>query len=181
MKNSYINFVLSFYFVISLPRMNVSMPIDHLTDLLGEIDRLSPGVAAWIKASVHRWLDADAESETAQSLNGLGLTGNHRQIVRKRIRDFYIRAAFEKAPGESFAQKLQILENSINRIARIREGYRYASTPHTEVCDALKIAAHWGRLPKERQLRNLLQEGGIANSAPWQLQLIGLIINHRND
>lgn len=157
------------------------MPIDRLTDLLGEMNRLSPGVAAWIKASIHRWLDADAESETAQSLNGLGLTGTHRQIVRKIIRDFYICAAFEKAPGESFAQKLQVLENSINRIARVREGYRYIETPHTAVCDALKIAAHWGRLPKVRRIRSLLKEGGIANSAPWQLQLIGLIINHRSD
>lgn len=159
------------------------MSIEHSTEfppllaLLGEVDRLSPDVANWIKASIRSWLDADAESETAQSLNGLGLTGNHRQMVRKRIRDFYICDAFEKAPGESFAQKLQVLENSINRIARVREGYRYIETPHAAVCDALKIAAHWGRLPKVRRIRSLLKEGGIANSALCQLQLIGQIIN----
>ncbi len=156
-----------------------STSLDRLTDLIGEIDRLSPGVSAWIKASIYRWIEADAESETAPSLNGLGLSGTHRQAIRKSIRDYYIRAAFEKAPGESFPQKLQFLEASINRVARIREGYRHIPTPHTEVCDALKVAANWGRLPKERQLRNVLEKAAIANSPPWQLQLIDETINHR--
>ena len=109
------------------------------------------GPADWLRLAIHRWLDNDGE------LTALGLTAVDRANARRWIRNKHIRAAFNLIPGDRFSDRLTALVAAVERLNRVRQGYRHQRQDGA-LFDALERAAYWAELPAERQLRTIVQD-----------------------
>ena len=107
--------------------------------------------ANWMRLAVHRWLDNDG------SLSALGLTSIDRANARRWIRNKHIRAAFNLIPGDRFADRLTALVAAVERLNRVRQGYRHQRQDGA-LFSELEAAAYWAELPAERQLRTIIQD-----------------------
>ncbi len=115
--------------------------------------------ADWLRPAIARWLSGNGE------LTALGLTAVDRANARRWIRNKHIRAAFNLIPGERFSVRFAALLASIERLHRVRCGYRHQRQDGA-VFTELELAAEWAELPAGRQLRTILFE----NSDPFELQ-----------
>ena len=107
--------------------------------------------ADWLRLAIHRWLDNDGE------LTALGLTSIDRANARRWIRNKHIRAAFNLIPGERFSDRLTALVAAVERLNRVRQGYRH-QRQDGPLFSELEAAAYWAELPAERQLRTIIQD-----------------------
>lgn len=107
--------------------------------------------ADWLRLAIRNWLTGNG------SLTALGLTADDRQNARRWIRNKHIRAAFSLIPGDRFSDRLTALVSAIERLNRVRQGYRHQRQDGA-LFDALERAAYWAELPAERQLRTIIQD-----------------------
>ena len=107
--------------------------------------------ADWLRLAIHRWLDNDGE------LTALGLTSIDRANARRWIRNKHIRAAWQLIPGDRFATRLAALVAACERIDRVARGYKHQRVV-APIFIELEMAAYWGTLPDERQLRTIVSE-----------------------
>ena len=107
--------------------------------------------ADWLRLAIHRWLDNDGE------LTALGLTSIDRANARRWIRNKHIRAAWQLIPGDRFATRLAALVAACERIDRVARGYKHQRVV-APIFIELEMAAYWGTLPDERQLRTIVQD-----------------------
>ena len=117
------------------------------------------GPADWMRLAIRQWLVGNGE------LTALGLTAVDRANARRWIRNKHIRAAFNLIPGERFSDRLTALVAAVERLNRVRQGYRHQRQDGA-IFSELEAAARWAELPAERQLRTILFE----NSDPFELQ-----------
>ncbi len=115
--------------------------------------------ADWLRPAIARWLSGDGE------LTAMGLSGADRLAARRWLRNRHIRAAWNHCPGERFSVRFAALLASIERLHRVRCGYRHQRQDGA-VFTELELAAEWAELPAGRQLRTILFE----NSDPFELQ-----------
>ena len=111
------------------------------------------GPADWLRLAVHNWLSGDGE------LTALGLTAVDRANARRWIRNKHIRAAWQLIPGDRFATRLAALVAACERIDRVARGYKHQRVV-APIFIELEMAAYWGTLPDERQLRTIVSETG---------------------
>ena len=109
--------------------------------------------ADWLRLAIHRWLGNDGE------LTALGLTAVDRANARRWIRNKHIRAAWQLIPGDRFATRLAALVAACERIDRVARGYKHQRVV-APIFIELEMAAYWGTLPDERQLRTIVSETG---------------------
>ena len=105
----------------------------------------------WLRPAIHRWLD------NAGELTALGLTAVDRANARRWLRNRHIRAAFALCQGDKFSSRLAALLAAVERLNRVRQGYRHQRVDGA-LFDALERAAYWAELPAERQLRTIVQD-----------------------
>ena len=137
-------------------------PLHRIAQLASNADTAT---RAWLSGSVKNWLEG-------AELTALGLTGYDRQVARLALRNQRIRAAFNLIPGDRFSDRLAALVAAIERLNRVRQGYRHQRIDGA-VFDELERAAQWADLPAERQLRSIICE--IAD--PLELHETDCIIN----
>ena len=109
--------------------------------------------ADWLRLAIHRWLDNDGE------LTALGLTADDRQAARRWLRNRRIRNAWNLCPGDKFSSRLAALVAAIERVDRVNHGYKHQRVV-APIFIELEMAAYWGTLPDERQLRTIVSETG---------------------
>ena len=109
------------------------------------------GPADWLRLAIHRWLDNDGE------LTALGLTADDRQAARRWLRNRRIRNAWNLCPGDKFSSRLAALVAAVERVDRVNHGYKHQRVV-APIFIELEMAAHWGKLPDERQLRTIVSE-----------------------
>ena len=107
--------------------------------------------ADWLRLAIHNWLSGNG------SLSALGLSSDDRQAARRWLRNRRIKAAFNLIPGDRFAARLAALVAAIERVDRVNHGYRHQRVV-APIFIELEMAAHWGKLPDERQLRTIVSE-----------------------
>ena len=141
--------------------MNPS-PLQRLVQLASGADTEN---RAWLKTAVRKWLNGN-------ELDALGLTGSDRQAVRLSLRNQHIRAAWNHCPGERFSVRFTNLLAAVERLNRVRCGYRHQRVDGV-IFSELEAAAEWAELPAGRQLRNVICENG----GPLELHETDCIIN----
>ena len=72
------------------------------------------------------------------------------------IRDS-IKAAWQLIPGDKFSSRLAALVAAVERVDRVNHGYKHQRVV-APIFIELEMAAHWGKLPDERQLRTIVSE-----------------------
>ena len=107
--------------------------------------------ADWLRLAIRNWLSGNG------SLSALGLSSDDRQAARRWLRNRRIKAAFNLIPGDRFAARLSALVAAIERVDRVNHGYRHQRVV-APIFIELEMAAHWGKLPDERQLRTIVSE-----------------------
>ena len=107
--------------------------------------------ADWLRLAIHNWLAGNG------SLSALGLSSDDRQAARRWLRNRRIKAAFNLIPGDRFAARLSALVAAIERVDRVNHGYRHQRVV-APIFIELEMAARWGKLPDERQLRTIVSE-----------------------
>ena len=107
--------------------------------------------ADWLRLAIHNWLAGNG------SLSALGLSSDDRQAARRWLRNRRIKAAFNLIPGDRFAARLAALVAAIERVDRVNHGYRHQRVV-APIFIELEMAARWGKLPDERQLRTIVSE-----------------------
>ena len=112
---------------------------------------MSTDPANWLRLAIHNWLSGNG------SLSALGLSSDDRQAARRWLRNRRIKAAFNLIPGDRFAARLAALVAAIERVDRVNHGYRHQRVV-APIFIELEMAARWGKLPDERQLRTIVSE-----------------------
>ncbi len=112
---------------------------------------MNPDPPDWLRLAIHNWLAGNG------SLSALGLSSDDRQAARRWLRNRRIKAAFNLIPGDRFAARLAALVAAIERVDRVNHGYKHQRVV-APIFIELEMAAHWGKLPDERQLRTIVSE-----------------------
>ena len=122
--------------------------------------------ADWLRPAIARWLSGDGE------LTAMGLSGADRLAARRWLRNRHIRNAWNHCPGERFSARFSALLAAVERLNRVRCGYRHQRQDGA-VFTELELAAEWAELPAGRQLRNVICE----NEDVFSLHETSSIIN----
>ena len=107
--------------------------------------------ADWLRPAIARWLSGDGE------LTAMGLSGADRLAARRWLRNQHIRAAWRMIPGNRFSARFSALLAAVERLNRVRCGYRH-QRQNGAIFDELEAAAEWADIPNERQLRTVISE-----------------------
>ena len=107
--------------------------------------------ADWLRLAIHNWLAGNG------SLSALGLSSDDRQAARRWLRNRRIKAAWQLIPGDKFSSRLAALVAAVERVDRVNHGYKHQRVV-APIFIELEMAAHWGKLPDERQLRTIVSE-----------------------
>ena len=112
---------------------------------------MSTDPANWLRLAIHNWLSGNG------SLSALGLSSDDRLAARRWLRNRRIKAAWQLIPGDKFSSRLAALVAAVERVDRVNHGYKHQRVV-APIFIELEMAAHWGKLPDERQLRTIVSE-----------------------
>ena len=135
---------------------------------------MNPDPPDWLRLAIHNWLAGNG------SLSALGLSSDDRQAARRWLRNRRIKAAWQLIPGDKFSSRLAALVAAVERVDRVNHGYKHQRVV-APIFIELEMAAHWGKLPDERQLRSIVSENNEAFPFQETVNRIILKIFHEDD
>ena len=133
---------------------------------------MSTDPANWLRLAIHNWLSGNG------SLSALGLSSDDRLAARRWLRNRRIKAAWQLIPGDKFSSRLAALVAAVERVDRVNHGYKHQRVV-APIFIELEMAAHWGKLPDERQLRSIVSENNEA--FPFQETSNNIILKILNE